>query len=127
MLETEEDTLEDVCSRIEGRNRGKGLLASHLDRDKNVQFVILRTNEFHSPSTMYSNSSNTSTVCDFPGQAVKKRVALVILYRGHIDLFVLRTSNHTQVLFEVGKTHMLLHSLLFAHVFKKPNLKYHIP
>ena len=106
VFETVNDTIEEFCNRVEGKCRGKGLLASNIDlaafaRDKDVQFIILRTIELTATSAS-SDCTNAFTLCDFPGQVDKKRIAIVILHRGHVDLFVLRTANRVQVLFEIG-------------------------
>ena len=98
-----EDTVQEFYDRVEGKCTGRGMLASNIDfgvftRDKDVQLIILRTLE-----VITGDLKNAFTLCDFRNQSEKKRVAIVILHRGHVDLFILRRGDKIQVLFDIGK------------------------
>jgi hypothetical protein len=106
VFEIVDDSIEEFYNRVEGRSRGKGLLASNLDlgafsRDKDVYLIILRTTELVNTSPT-SDCKNAFTLCDFPGQKDKKKIAIVILHKGHADLFVIRTSDGVRALFDIG-------------------------
>ena len=96
-----DDTPSNFYERVEGRSTGQAILASNLDlgafsRDKDVQFVIVNTANILRSSTPPDYTSNC-LLADFPGQIDKTRGVIVILHRGHVDLFALRNQEQTQV------------------------------
>ena len=98
------DNIKDIYDRVEGKiTKGAALLVSNLDlsifsRNLDIYFLILPTSSI-TPTTSLHQCSGSIRECFFLGQADKKRVALVLLHRDHVDLFAIQTSSGYQTLF----------------------------
>ena len=116
-----DDSIQEIYARIEGRTK-KDVFSTNLDislfsRHIDVLFVVMCTKAIlHAPTYEVYTHSRRGVECAFPGQVAKKRTAVVILHRGHYDLFSIFLSNKRQVLFDIGNPTDVAMRIAFAHI-----------
>ena len=116
-----DDTMKDIYARLEGTTK-RDKYSTNMDmalfsRNMDILFVIMCTKSvLYAPSYLVYTHSRRGIECAFAGQLEKKRAVVVILHRGHYDLFSVCVANKRLVVFGIGTPTDDAMRLAFAHI-----------